>query len=130
VERTAAFTEPLPAGELAAPESVAVTLHAQLNQMRVDVAAPKAALVVLNELAVPGWRLEIDGKSAPLYTANGAFRTLWVPPGSHLCVLAFRPPLFSAALTLTLLGLLLLWPALLLARRAAPSWRCNSDSRD
>jgi hypothetical protein len=125
--RIAALSAPLPA-PLAEAATVQVEMHARLNDLELRVATPAGpTLVVLNEPAAPGWSLQVDGEPAELRTANGAFRAVYVPAGSHSCRLRFRPPLFDLGLWLSLSGLFLAAPALWLSRRAARSWRCSSD---
>ncbi|MFT3696498.1 MAG: hypothetical protein QM831_25380 [Kofleriaceae bacterium] len=54
--------------------------------------APRAGLVVLNEIDFPGWHLTIDGDPAPIVRANFLLRAAWVPAGHHELVWKFDPP--------------------------------------
>ena len=64
-----------------APDDIAVTAF-----------APRAGLVVLNELAFPGWRVEVDGEPATPVVANYLLRAVAVGPGHHAIRWRFEPP--------------------------------------
>jgi hypothetical protein len=67
-------------------------------------------LVVLDAYD-PGWRASVDGREAPLYPANTAFRAVFVSGGNHRVEIVYRPPALFRGLALggvTLLGGLLL----------------------
>lgn len=62
-------------------------------------------LLVLSELAYPGWRVWVDGQAADWEPAWGVLRGVQLPPGPHRVVFEFRPlslylgcGLFAAAL--------------------------------
>ncbi len=65
-------------------------------------------LLVLSEVAYPGWRAEVDGEPAPLVRADYVLRAVCVPSGEHRVVLAYDPPLPKIGLAITGLTLLLL----------------------
>ncbi len=54
-----------------------------------DGATP--ALLVLADLAYPGWRAEVDGADVPVYTVDGVLRGVVVPAGPHEVVFRYRP---------------------------------------
>lgn len=60
-----------------------------------DVTAPGAGYVVLNDPYHPWWQAELDGRAVPLLRANGLFRAVQVPAGSHRVRFVFAP--FSGA---------------------------------
>ncbi len=43
-----------------------------------------ASILVLADLAYPGWRVTVDGASAPLLTVDGVFRGVLLAPGAHV----------------------------------------------
>ncbi len=49
-----------------------------------------------------GWSAKLDGRDAPLLSAQGAFRSVVVPAGSHRVAFQFRPKsvYYGAAVTL------------------------------
>lgn len=55
----------------------------------VETTAP--ALFVLSDIIYPGWTAQLDGKATPIYRANGIFRGILVPAGSHRITLRFFP---------------------------------------
>ena len=72
------------------------------------------ALLVLLDANAPGWSATVTGASAPIYTANVAFRAVPIPAGRHLVRFEYRPPGWSAAVAFTaaatvLLGLWSVW---------------------
>lgn len=62
--------------------------------------------VVVSDLHYPGWRAQVDGRGAAILPANGAFRAIWLPAGTHTVRLEYRPAAFSAGLALTAAGLM------------------------
>jgi hypothetical protein len=57
----------------------------------IAVEAEGPGLLVLAELAYPGWRVQIDGKPGELYLVAGMLRGVQLGPGRHEVVFAFRP---------------------------------------
>jgi hypothetical protein len=68
--------------------------------IRTETGAP--GLLVLSEQAYPGWHASVDGRPAPIYVANGIFRSVEVPPGVYVVELRFD----SASLRLGMLATL------------------------
>jgi len=46
---------------------------------------------VFSEIMYPGWRALVDGKPAPILTANHVFRAVEVPAGSHEVRFSYEP---------------------------------------
>lgn len=79
------------------------------NTLAVVVNTPAPAYLLLAEVWYPGWQAFIDGTPAPIYRANTAFRTVYLPePGEHTVLLAFRPTSVIVGLALTGLTVLAL----------------------
>ena len=74
-------------------------------RIRVDANGP--AVLVLADVNYRGWTASVDGRSTPVATADGLFRAVTVPAGTHEVVFRFRPPLLFASIALSLLGVLL-----------------------
>jgi hypothetical protein len=75
-----------------------------------------AALLVLADLAYPGWGATLDGRDVPVLTVDGLFRGVVVPAGQHVVEFRYRPTSAWVGLACTVLGLLALVPY---ARRRA-----------
>jgi hypothetical protein len=69
-----------------------VTIASYRNtEVLVDVEAPQAGWVVLNDPYQPWWRADVDGQDAPLLRANGIVRAVPVPAGRHRVRFTFVP---------------------------------------
>lgn len=76
------------------------------NLIELATHSERPALLVLGELASPGWKAWVDGDRVPVLTANGAFRTLYHEAGDHSVRLRYRPPGWGSGLLVGLAGLL------------------------
>ena len=76
-----------------------------------DVTADAPGILVLADLAYPGWRARVDGKPSPLLRADGYLRAVALPAGAHRVEFRYRPVSFAAGAVLTLaaLAILLRW---------------------
>ncbi len=72
---------------------------------------------VFSEMAYPGWKAWVDGNPTELFTADHAFRALWVPSGEHEVTFRYEPVWWKP-----LLVGLLLWFLSLAAWVCGP-WR-------
>jgi hypothetical protein len=109
----------LPAGAVREPPA-GFTGTSRIVEERADLVRIEAELsadghVVLVDTYDPGWRVRVDGMSAPLLEANVAFRAVALPAGRHEVEMVYRPPLTLAGLTLG--GFTLVVILVLLARR-------------
>ena len=77
----------------AAPASAAGALVSyEPDAIAVTVDAPAAGLVVLDELAFPGWVVEVDGEAAVPLRAGYVMRAVYVGAGHHAIRWRFDPP--------------------------------------
>jgi len=109
-----------PAVRADASASVAV-LRSEPERIEIAVATPRDRLLVLSELAYPGWQAELDGRPVTILTANYVLRAVAVPAGRHRVVFRYRPASLALGASFSAAGLgivLLAW--LRGARRAAP----------
>ena len=74
-----------------------------------------ANLAVFVEQFDPGWSATVDGKPAPVLTANLVMRAVPIPAGAHRIELAYHTPGLRLAVWLSLVGLI---PIVALAIRA------------
>jgi hypothetical protein len=98
------FISPAPVGS---SESAAVVKH---EPQRVELLArlDRPGLVILADTYYPGWRLTIDGKSAPIFRANRMMRAAAVPAGKHTLVFEYEPTWFRFGALMSLVTLLVL----------------------
>jgi len=84
--------------QIAERDSDSVTILAQNRS---------AGYLVLTDTYYPGWRATVDGKAAPLYPANYAFRAVYLPTaGRHQIRFVYKPQSFDWGCRLMTLGLL------------------------
>ncbi len=58
-------------------------------------------VLVLSEVAYPGWQAAVDGQPASLVRVDYLLRGLCVPPGEHRIELWYDPPLLKVGLVVT-----------------------------
>jgi hypothetical protein len=68
------------------------------------------ALLVLADLAYPGWRAEVDGRAAVVRTVDGVLRGVAVPAGAHVVTFRYRPSSLWLGAVLSLVGAIALLP--------------------
>lgn len=86
------------------------------GSVTIATAGETPALLVLGDLAYPGWRAEIDGRDVPVLTVDGLLRGVVVPAGSHVVTYRYRPTSLLVGVLVTIAALAALVPY---GRRAA-----------
>lgn len=83
--------------------SVVGSLTDSGNAVTIRAASPQNGRLILNDVWYPGWQAAIDGRPAPIEIANGAFRAVRFPAGTHTVEFVYAPQSVSigAAVTLT-----------------------------
>ncbi len=82
---------------VAAPEGpVSVRADVKLvryrnTEVEIEVTAPVAGFVVLNDIWHPWWRAQVDGVETEILRANVLFRAVQVPAGTHKVNFSFQP---------------------------------------
>ena len=71
--------------------------------VRVD--APQDGLIVLCDSFAPGWRATVGGEPSPILRANGLFRAVALPAGSHEVVFEYWPVSFFVGWAIALIAL-------------------------
>ena len=66
------------------------------QEVIIDAAVERPALLVLNDSDYPGWKVYVDGRRSHSITANYLFRGVPLPPGRHLVRFAYKPASFAA----------------------------------
>jgi hypothetical protein len=89
-----------------------------LGELRAELEPPPqaGAWLAYADAWHPGWRVEVDGREAPVHEADLAFKAVWVPPGARSVrfwfdhgvngALRYAVALFGAAGAFAVLGLL------------------------
>jgi hypothetical protein len=96
-------------------------LEARPDQWRVATQASAAAYLVVTEANAPGWQAEVDGRPAPVHTANLLFRAVRIPEGEHTVVLRYRPPAVFWGLAVSAASLLISGVMIFRTRRPSPA---------
>ncbi len=95
--RSAALTNGAPQAEPGTPASADVPGSSAIvtsygdNDVSVAVAAASNGVLVLHDVAYPGWTASVDGHPAPVLRVNLLFRGVEVGAGRHTITFAFHP---------------------------------------
>jgi hypothetical protein len=73
------------------PSLVARLAEDRPERVVAEMTSDSAGLLVLADLFYPGWTAEVDGRPAEVLRADGVFRAVALPPGSHRVVFCYRP---------------------------------------
>ena len=88
------------------------------QEVTIDAAVERPALLVLNDSDYPGWKVYVDGRRSHWITTNYLFRGVLLQPGRHLVQFAYEPASFAAGAAISGAGLICLaWFALWRRRR-------------
>lgn len=71
--------------------STAVIVTYTDNRVRVAVDAASAGVLVLHDIAYPGWTATVDGIPTPVLRTNLIFRGVEIPGGHHTVEFSFQP---------------------------------------
>ena len=80
-------------------------------RMLIETSSRKPSVLVLSEIAYPGWRVTVDGFGSELLRVNYDLRGVALPEGSHRIELIYRPVSLKVGAVVsitTALGLLLI----------------------
>jgi hypothetical protein len=122
--RSALLEEPLPPAQEAALSGVSDSMAGEVvirgtapQEIVIAVQTPQPAFLVVSEAYYPGWEATLDGRPAPVYRTNGVLRGMFIPDGNHEVRFTFRPRPLRIALVMAMVGLLLAFGVILMARR-------------
>ncbi len=85
----------------------AIITSYQDDRVSINVQTDRSAYLVLSDTSFPGWNATVDGQTTPVATADGIFRAVSVPAGTHTVEFDYRPSIVvrSVMLALASLGL-------------------------
>lgn len=98
-------------------EATARTLLYEPNRILIEASADNRSVLVASEINYPGWTATIDGKNAPIYTADFLLRGVMLPAGSHLIEMRYTAPAARTGAIVSLLALFTLGGIAVCARR-------------
>ena len=75
------------------------------ERVAADITTESAGILVLADLSYPGWVARLDDRPAALLRADGFFRAVSVPAGSHRVEFRYRPISFYAGAAVSLVCL-------------------------
>jgi hypothetical protein len=96
------------------------------NRTIVEVAASDGGWLVLADTDYPGWQASAHGEPLMIYSANGMFRAVKVPPGVDQVIFQYSPRWLLPGLLVTGVTLLILL-LLFRTRNPNPSDGANSS---
>jgi hypothetical protein len=65
------------------------------DRVSIHVQTDRPVYLILADSAYPGWNATIDGTATSVATADGIFRAITVPAGTHEIVFRFDPPIVA-----------------------------------
>jgi hypothetical protein len=77
------------------------------RRVRARVVAPGPTIVASSQPAIPGWRIEVDGRRVEPLSIHGAFLGVAVPAGDHRVEMVYAPVSWRVGLGLAGLGVML-----------------------
>jgi hypothetical protein len=122
---------PPPLSRSVGPERLEIRTY-EPDRIVAEARLSAPGLVVLGEMDYPAWRVRVDGAERPVLRANGALRAVRVEPGQHTIEWYYDSVpsrvgfVLSAAASVLLLGILVLWSRL---RRNGREGRRDPDVR-
>jgi hypothetical protein len=107
--RPRAWIEPSP-GDPQHHWDTVESLHWTPNKITIQANGP--GMLVLSEIAYPGWQVSVDGLRSQVQTVDGLLRGVILSPGNHEVAFAFHPVTVYVGAVISLLGaaiVVLLW---------------------
>ncbi len=85
------------------------TIQSEANRTDYSVVSACDGYLVFSESYYPGWRVQVDGKQAPIERANYAFSAVFLKAGRHTVIRHFFPMSVLLGVTLSITSLVSLW---------------------
>jgi hypothetical protein len=102
------------------PRGTVRLLARRPSQVELLTSAPGERLLVFFDAFEKGWDAYVDGRKTEMFRADGAFRGVRVPGGTHRVLQVYSPPGIREGVALSLAGLLGLLLVALRIERSSP----------
>ncbi len=66
----------------------------RLNRITLSILSDCNSLLSTSEVFYPGWKARVDGKETFIYKSNVAFRSIYIPKGSHRVEFYYSPDIY------------------------------------
>jgi hypothetical protein len=96
-----AYPPPL-AAQASAGEYATITDQSDPDRLVIGAHLDGPGLVMIADTYYPGWRAWVDGVPTPIHPADLLFRAVFVPAGTHVVELRYRPFPFTVGVVLFL----------------------------
>lgn len=90
------------------PPGEARIVHRQADRMTIETDSARPSVLVLSEVANPGWKVWIDGKQGQWHRVNYMLRGVPLPAGSHRVEFAYRPDSIKIGAAISIIAALVL----------------------
>jgi hypothetical protein len=108
---------PVMGGRRTPSSGSAQLIHLGAESVSVTTRASRAAMLVLTDVAYPGWQVTVDGRAAAIHQVDYLLRGVMLPAGSHRVEFRYRPASFRAGWIISALALLVVIGLLLIGVR-------------
>src|SRR5262249_9369547 len=78
------------------------------NGLFIETSANRASVLVASEINYPGWIAWIDGRRAPIITADYLLRSIILPAGSHRVEMRYTAPAARLGAWISLIALVVI----------------------
>jgi uncharacterized membrane protein YfhO len=92
--------------ESSSPEVIVKKRSESETDIIVDV--PEPGFIFLDDISVPGWQAEVDGRDSKIYRANYLFMAIPVEAGKHSVEVRYKPQGFRAGALISFVAAVLL----------------------
>jgi hypothetical protein len=121
--------DPAPVATSAALPSP-VFVRDSMNEVVLETQSPVPALLLLSDMAAPGWAVQVDGRDGTLLEADLVLRAVALEAGSHTVRFHYGDPSVRAGLTLSISGLILVVLLLMPLGRFRPGAKTGDRTDD
>ncbi|MGH3440857.1 MAG: YfhO family protein, partial [Nitriliruptorales bacterium] len=90
------------------------------DELEIEVEADGETLLVVRDVAAPGWRARVNGRLVPVVTVDHAFRGVVVPSGRSTVAFNYAPTALTLGAAASLVGIALALGLGAWARTARP----------